>query len=301
MAGQDRQITDVTSKGDQFVWLETPTTDPAYFEWSLRTATLNSSGARELAHSRILTGGGRRYISDTGGPSPVIIGDWVYWATAVPTTGTPTLTSKADWEFDILRARLSGASKVETFVRNAVMPAAAGKSLAYAAYDRGYASKYEIHLKSLSGAESDRILVGGYRSGSSFLTTLAASGSTVAWTVSSPDLEKEGWDAGKTKPGQVFVMDTSTGSITTIVTADDSASSNTLAFTRNGLVWGNGSGNGDPTEYYFNPVDGRLSKLGKQEGLSAVYADPATDLVQWASGTDRKSGRIEWHEGRLAN
>jgi hypothetical protein len=299
LAGQDRQITNVASQGDRLVWMETPTTEPAYFEWSLRTASLDGSGVRELAHSKILTGG-RRYIADTGGQAPVMVGDWVYWATAVPTTDTPSETKKADWEFDILRTRLSRASKVETVERNAVMPVAAGGSLAYAAYDGNSSGTYVIHLKNVSGDGSDRVLASGVRSGSSFLTGLAASGSTIAWTVSSPDLQKDGWVPGKTKPGQIFVMNTSTGSVTSVVTQDETEGSGTLAFTRTGIVWGNGSANGDPTEYYLNTTDDHLFKLGKQTGFSVVYANPLTNLVQWAAGSD-KTGDIEWREGNLAD
>jgi hypothetical protein len=297
LAGRDRQITDAVIQGARMVWMETPSTDPGYFEWSLRTSLLSGSGLRELAHSKILQGG-RRFIADTGGQAPVIIGDWVYWATAVPTTDTPREV-KADWEFDILRTRLSRASKVQTLVRNAVMPTVAGKSLAYASYAAAGSSKYAIHLKNVSGDGNDTVIVGGDRSRSSFLTSLAASGSMVAWMASSPDLTNDAWVAGKSKPGQVFVMNTSTGLITTIVTQDEVEGSGSLAFTKSGLVWGNGSGNGDPTEYYLNVRDNHLYKIGRQRGLSLVYSNPDADLVQWAEGINRKTAQIEWHEGTL--
>jgi hypothetical protein len=110
------------------IWVETPSTDLGYGEWSLRTADLRSHRVREIAHSRILKHGSR-LLDVFGGTYPVVIGDWVHWATAIPTVDSPDPQHEADWEFDIQRARLSKASATETVARNAVMPGALDDAL----------------------------------------------------------------------------------------------------------------------------------------------------------------------------
>ncbi|GLY28101.1 hypothetical protein Kisp02_14660 [Kineosporia sp. NBRC 101731] len=296
MAGAERQVMGATQAGDDLVWIETPSTDLAFLDWSLRTAKSDGSKTRELAHSQILKGDARP-LTVTGGTYPVVIGEWVYWAASVAITADPDPGTAEDWEFNILRTKLSEKSKVETVARNAVMPAVAGRDLVYAARQSETSDSYEIHRMAVSGDGSDEILIRGTVSGTSDIVDLAASESYVAWGVRSPEVGEEGWSR-KSLPGQIFAMDLATEEVSTVVTADEVGSAN-LSLTKTGVLWGNGSGNGDPTEYYLNMPTHKLFSLAKNQGHSAVAGDPAHDTVMWAKGTDAKTHRSLWHVAEL--
>jgi hypothetical protein len=91
-----------------------------------------------------------------------------------------------------------------------------------AAYHRSKPNVYEIHRLEVANGNTDRVLVRGYRSGTSWITNLAASGKLVVWTAQSPSLAKEGWVPGESIPGDLFVLDTVTGFVTKVVTKDES-------------------------------------------------------------------------------
>ncbi len=114
----------------------------------------------------------------------------------------------------------------------------------------------------------------------------------------SPEVKDTGWRK-TSQPGQIFVMDTASGEITTVVTADEVNANTSLDLTRTGVVWGNGSGNGDATEYYLNASLGKIFKVGKYLGYSVVQADPAHNSLMWAEGSDKKTHRAVRHEGEV--
>jgi len=297
LAGAERQVMSIAQAGDRLVWLETPTTDLSFMEWSLRTARTDGSDLRELAHSQTLDGAARP-LPTTGGMYPVVIGDWVYWAASVATTSAPDPQDEADWEFNILRTKISTSSTVETVAKNAVMPAAIGDDLIYAARESMSSNNYEIHRMAVSGDGTDEILVEGARSGSSDIIDLAASEDFLTWGVRSAEVGDEGWTKSDA-PGQIFVLDLNTDQITTIITADEVGGYGHLALTRTGVLWGNGSGNGDPTEYYLNMTTKKLFSLAKYRGNSSVMADPDDDTVLWTKGTDATTHRSIWHMAEL--
>ena len=301
LRGRMRQITEATQTGPHLIWVETPSAELDFAEWSLRTTTVGPGRqvVRELAHSPELKGESR-LVDVVGGTDPVVIDDWVYWATAVPTVTSPRPDHQADWEFDVQRTKLSVPSKVETVVRNAVMPTGLDHALVYATFDPATPNTYEIHRRDVGPGQADRILVRGYRSGTSWITNLAARGRLVVWTAQSPGLAEEGWVPGETTPGQVFVLDTASGKVTRIVTEDAVGSNGSIAFTRRGIAWGNGSGNGDPTEYVLDLADLSLVELGQQQGASEVMASPGNDVVLWSSNPDEASATVVWHRATLA-
>ncbi|MCD5314758.1 hypothetical protein [Kineosporia babensis] len=298
LAGSERQVTALTQVDDRLVWIESPSTDILFMEWSLWTAGVDGSAARELAHSQVLKGAARP-LPVTGGTYPVVIGEYVYWAATVATTTTPDPQAEKDWEFNVLRTRLSGKGKVETVAKNAVMPARAGGDLIYAAQEERASDTYEIHRKAVSGDGRDEILVRGSRVGTSDIVEVASSEAYLAWAVRSPEIGDEGWNSKESQPGQIFVMDLDTTEVTTVITADDVGGSGKLSLTRTGVLWGNGSGNGDPTEYYLNMATKRLFWFAKNRGNSSVEGDPAHDFVMWTKGSDPKTHRSLWHLAQL--
>jgi hypothetical protein len=281
LAGAERQATAMTQAEKHLVWTETPSTDLMFEEWSLR-----SSQTGELAHSRILKGDARP-LPATGGTYPVVIGDWVYWATSQATTPSPDPGLKKDWEFLVLRTRLSGKGKVQRVADNAVMPAAAGDDLVYATYDPASPAVYEIHRKAVSGDGKDEVLVRGGREGQMDITELAASRVSVVWMVSAP---KKGKD-------QMFVLDLRTGEVISLDSGDSSTGPG-ISFTRTGVLWGTSDRDGG-IEYYLNPATWDLFSFAASRGLSVVRGDPAHDTVMWVEGRDPRTRRGLWHVAEL--
>jgi len=284
--GQAEQVPFVVRSGDRVVWLQTPGTDVESAAWSLQTADLRTHQVRELARSGLPKNGHDADAFDDYA-SPVIIGDWVYWDSQIPARHGST-ASKPKWDDAIRRARLSQPSAVQTVVRGAGHPVNLDGALGYVVSDDSKPHGYEIHRRTVPGGQADRVLVRGYSPGESGLTDLAAAGKLLAWTASSPSRTKEGegWEAGKSTPGVLFVLDTSTGALTKVITKDEASSQESIAFTRRGVVWGNGSGVGDPGQYVLDLATGTLQKLGSNEGLSEVLANPATDEVLWRTGSE---------------
>ena len=298
LAGRWRQFADVGVFGDLIVWTETPSTELEYAEWALRAVSRRGGPVREIGHSPVLSGTGR-LPSVVDGNRPVIIGDRVYWATAVPLVNDPNPARGEDWDFVIESKNLSGRGLVEVVAHNAVMPAASGGRLVYGTYDRTRSDIYEIHQKDVVGSGADVVLVRGYRSGTSWITNLAAGGRWVVWTAQSPGLGREGWVSGETTPGDLFVLDTHTGRIDRIVTEEEMGANASIAFVKDGVVWGGGSDNNGGGQYHYSPEKGRIDKLGQNVGLSLVIADPGGESVMWASD---KSGNaaVVWMSAKLA-
>jgi hypothetical protein len=300
LQGRLRQVGQVVQAGHRLLWTESPSTDLAFNEWSLRSVDTTTGKIHEIAHSAYLKPGGR--IPDVvGGTYPVVIGDWVYWATAVPRSADAQPDKRGDWSFDIQRTRLDGRAPVETVARNAVMPAALDGALVYASYRLSAPNVYEIHRQDVVDTAQDRVLVKGYRSGTSWLSNLAASGSLVVWTAQSTSLGAKEDDKGANgpTPGELFVLDTSSGQVTRVITQDSAAINGSISFTRRGVVWGNGSGSGDPGEYVLDLVAGRIQKLGECEGLSRVMGRPDSDTVYWVRDPG-DSPKIYWQKGTLS-
>ena len=180
------------------------------------------------------------------------------------------------------------------------MPDALGDSVVYAAYGSGTPGVYEIHRQAVDGDRADRVIAKGYRSGTSWLTNLAASGHLVAWTAQSPSLAKEGWVDGDSLSGRLFVLDVSTGEVTAVVTRNEAGANASVEFTRSGVAWGNGSGSGDAGEYVLDTGTATLRRLGSNAGLSAVIADPGTDEICWATA-GRGARDIRWRHDALTS
>ncbi|MCE0537786.1 hypothetical protein LWF15_20030 [Kineosporia rhizophila] len=298
LKGAERQSDGMKRVGDRLVWMETPSTDLMFQEWSLRTAETDGSGVRELAHSQPLKPPARP-LPVFGGTDPVVIGDWVYWAATVATTLTPDPAAEKDWEFNILRTKLSGRSKVETVAKNSVLPAAAGGDLVYVTRTPGASKGYEIRRRAVSDGGTEKTIVRGIPYGETEIVDLVASDSYVAWGVSAPKVGEAGWSS-KSEPGQIFVLDLATHEVGTVIAADEVAGQRNLSLTRTGVLWGNGSGNGDPTEYYLNMSTRKLHSIAEQRGYSVVKGDPAHDTIIWAKGTNKQTQRMLWHMAELS-
>lgn len=73
----------------------------------------------------------------------------------------------------------------------------------------------------------------------------------------------------------------------------------TISFTRRGVAWGNGSGNGDPSEYVLTVNTGKLEKVGQQQGFNVIRGNPATDTILWAFNPDEEAVMVVWQRGTL--
>ncbi|MFZ1410256.1 MAG: hypothetical protein WAS07_02225 [Micropruina sp.] len=258
--------------------METPSTDLDFQEWVIR-ATGPDGQVRELARSPSLPGG-QRFPDCLGGTKPVILEDWVYWATAVPTVPGPRVGQPSDWSISVQRTRLSVASGVETVAEGAVLPAVLGDSVVFAQRRLDTPDVYEIR-RLLSGG-GDELLARGHVVDGYHLSNLTAGNGTVAWTVGRVV-------SGETPgAGFLFSLNTRTGGLTRVALSSDGGVGGTLAMSRLGPVWGSGSGIGDDGEYLLRVAHGDVIRLAVSEGHGVVYANPGSAVIGWAEPGEQR-------------
>jgi hypothetical protein len=187
----------------------------------------------------------------------------------------------ADWSWQIQRHRLNGRGTTQTIATNAALAATAGDDLFYATGSTGPAGKthYVIHRRH-GGTGPDQQIVHGWGTGTARISNLTAGDGRVVWTVNAPDAAK-GWFKGENLPGHIYVLDLTSSQVTQIVTKDEAGENYSFAFGPRQLLWGNGSGNGDPSEYLLELDTGKLYRLGAMFGLSSVLASPNGSLISW--------------------
>ncbi len=283
MKGRNRQIFGATSNGRDVVWVETPSTDLGLIEWSIRSYQASTGTVREIAHSPVLSHGDR-YVDIDSGTYPRILGAYAYWATAVSKSSRPDPARVKDWGFAIERARLDGRGKVQTVATQAAYVAVADGALFYATrIGAGKAFRgYVLHRRA-GGDGPDEPLVRGTVNPGSTLANLAAGSGQLVWTVNTPDYDSS-FAQGRSTPGRIYLLDLATRQVTQIVTADDAGPNSSFAFGPGRVLWGNGSGNGDPSEYVLELGTGQIFRLGAQRGYSVVYAERTGSKIIWYDG-----------------
>jgi hypothetical protein len=297
LRGRMRQITAIGAGDGHLVWVETPSTDLVHHEWVLRGCRIGSCVVRTLARSAPLTGDSR-LVDVFGGNRPVVLAGHVYWATAVPLVRRPDPGSAAHWSFDVQRVRLDGRGRATTVARDAVLPTAADGALFYVT--KGTAGGdgvpwYRIHRRQ-AGTGTDQVVVTGPMRGEARITGLVAGSGWLAWTVSSERVGDQGWDPGTSRPGHVYLMDPATDRVVEVTTADNTGLNGSLALGPGRLLWGNGSGNGDPGQYLVDLDRFTLWRLGENRGASLVLTDPRSPRVLWATDCGSGAGTC-WREG----
>lgn len=299
LKGKMRQITSVDADERYVVWVETPSTELNYCEWVIRVYDGKSKKVRTIARSQLLKGKSR-LICTYGETRPLILDEYAYWSTAVALIGQPSPKQKNHWSFDIQRARLDGRSEVETVVQNGVLPAVDGEALYYATNSLSESLKpvsYEIHRRIQGEASTDEVLVSGATKGDSRITNLSAGDGSVVWTVSSERIGKEGWDPDLSKPGYLYVMSEARRSATRVTLGDPGSVNYSIGIGKRRVVWGNGSGNGNPGEYLLDLERSELWKLGENQGASLVLTAPTAQHVVWATECPADPQMVCWRSG----
>jgi hypothetical protein len=87
----------------------------------------------------------------------------------------------------------------------------------------------------------------------------------------------------------LYVMDLARGQVTMIVTKDEAGGNGSFAFGPGILLWGNGSGNGDPSQFVLDIGTGQLYRLGAARGFSLVMATSTTPWISWGKDCSTKS------------
>jgi hypothetical protein len=299
LRGKMRQITSVEADERYVVWAETPSTELNYCEWVLRVYDSKSKKVRTIARSQLLKGK-YRLICTYGDTRPLILDKYAYWSTAVALVGQPNPKQKSHWSFDIQRARLDGSGEVETVVQNGVLPAVDGNALYYVTNSVSESLKpvaYDIHRRTQGEASSDEVIVSGVTKGDSRVTNMSAEDGNLVWTISSERIGKEGWDPDVSAPGHLYVLNEKQRTTVKVTLRDPASINYSIAMGAGRVMWGNGSGNGNPGQYLLDLQSFKLWRLGENQGASLVLTAPATGHVMWAVECPSSPQFVCWRSG----
>jgi hypothetical protein len=301
MKGSARQIIGAAMTSKHLAWVETPSTDLNYCEWSVRIRDMATGTTRQISHSPVLQGG-RRILRVFGETRPFVVGDHVHWAANTPLTSRPDPAEPSDWRYELLQARTDGTGGTTVLARGAALPAVDSGSVYYATTTTAPERSFRIHRHRLSagGPSSDTVVASGRLRGEAALTNLSAGQGRLVWTVSSPDAGQE-WDANTDAPGHLFVMNTATRDVLDVTTADLALGNYSIAFGPDRVLWGNGSGNGDAGQYLLDLRTLRLHRLGRTQGFSTVLSAPGSARIMWGTACPGQgTGQICWRSARWA-
>lgn len=111
----NRQAVFGTVRSDEYVWVETTSTDLIASNWRIFSASSKDAKSRLVARSEDVWDSSELPLT-SGEPAPVIGGDMVYWASTTEGTGT-------QWGSDILKKRVDGTGQLQVVAHKAVSPA----------------------------------------------------------------------------------------------------------------------------------------------------------------------------------
>lgn len=286
---QPRQAYEAVAHGESIVWLETKSTDLFYLDWKMYAARVGQRQPTLLADSFDLL------KSDEIPPPPgvkTLTTDGVHaWWTMVYRVKT-----QRGWDARIMVRDLAGRKALTVAVDKAKLPAATAGGVAYVRsrdVDSSMpANRYEIRLLN---AGTDTLITSGPLAKEEQVSTICASDTLLAWAVRSPSPPREN-PAALTR-GSLHVMMLAT-KVQRTIKLDDDAGGLSLGCGKTFIAWGNGSGNGDPSQYVFDVRTNKIWKLGELRGISAVLVSGT--MLAWAlspkSAQEAAPWRVtKWH------
>jgi hypothetical protein len=271
-----------TLTADHAVWFATSTPDAPFSDWAVIAHDRRRMTTRILATSGPSSAGA--VVREVpGGIVPVVRAGYAYWVAA---DTQPSTAGEGKPLIGIQRRRLDGKGPVEVVVQGAKLVVGWAEDLYYVrsadvAPDTAK-GRYEIH-RWREGR--DEVVAAGSLQGDSQVSALAAGPGSISWAVSGADSEL---------PGQLYTLDLAARSATEIVLKAGGGSTS-LDYAGTAVVWGNGSGWGDASEYLFDPAAKSLYRIGEQEGSSEVRGARDSRYLMWASA--EPSGRIFYRRG----
>ncbi|MGW1769637.1 hypothetical protein ACWCQL_37035 [Streptomyces sp. NPDC002073] len=259
-----RQVPYAQERNGVVVWTETATTNLSYFDWCVFRHDPKYHRTDLLGDSDSLTHG--KQLREAAGTSAVTLGTTrAYWATTYP------LREKDQFGTKVLAASLTGDPRIETAVDHAKLPRATADSLFYvrsADVSQGFPkNRFEIHR--IGADRHDRIVASGALAPQQLVSTLAVTDERVSWVVATA--------AGDSST--LYSLHLPTNKALTIPLAHAGGTDMFLRATDRLLAWG-GTDGGDAGQYAYDLKQGKLWKVGEQQGYSVIYT--AGDYLAWA-------------------
>lgn len=218
-ANTPRQSESTAINATHVAWVETPSTDLYFDDWSVFAADLESRETVALGSSHDILPGDTLPI--VGPYVYVTIGEQrAFWGTPYPKGEIGSDGHYGEFGLEILARSLDGSGALQVVADGAILPAATpGDCVVFARVagtDPAIGDGTYV-ISEICGAGDEVRLVEGEMGPSGKVTDLAAGDGIVTWGISDDD------EAGATARADVLVLDRSTGSITDIgqTEADD--------------------------------------------------------------------------------
>ena len=264
-----RQVTAADHDGSDVVWVETTSTDPGLFDW---TVWASSGKGRHQVDGSARLGPADRQKRVFGMTEPVVAAGRTFWAAA--TAGTDAA---------VLSAATTGSQPGAKSIGAAGLPAVSQDTL-YFVRSSSVGSEggtTRIVARDL-GSNDERVVAQADLGSAKVVTRLVASDHHLAWVVS---------DAAA-GASVLFVKDLRSGTTRGIRMNHPGLQTMALGLSDRLVVWGNGSAEGDAGEYALDLEDGSIWRLGDQPGFSVAFVDGNT--VAWADLPQRpeSGGRL---------
>ncbi len=274
-AAQSRghQVTAADHDGSDVVWVETTSTDPGLFDW---TVWASSGKGRHQVDSSARLGPSDRQKRVFGMTEPVVAAGRTFWAAATAGTDAAVLSSAT-----------TGSQPAATSIGAAGLPAVSQDAL-YFVRSSSVGSEggtTRIVARDL-GSNDERVVAQADLGSAKVVTRLVASDHHLAWVVS-------GAAAGASV---LFVKDLRSGATRGIRMNHPGLQTMALGLSDRLVVWGNGSAEGDAGEYALDLEDGSIWRLGDQPGFSVAFVDG--DTVAWADLPKDPKGAADFRVAR---
>lgn len=270
--------------GDDFLWLETSSTNLDWEDWRL----MRSKGG--VADPEISSSSLDYFATETppavsGGYTTISVNDLqVAWNTSDPVTGQPLVLVQDD-----------GA--ISEHGDGAWLHSADDEAIFYVQGSGDHRAEgggeFTIIRIPGNGADEEEVLGVTLPPDRETISQLAVYGDTLAFTVPAR-LEADGFSKSD---AQIYVVDLAAGTAIVIQTAGDGADTASLDVSDGFVAFGNGSSNGDSGQYVLALDAMVLLRLGDAEGRSYIGADG--DVVAWT--TELPSDRLGVRVAKFAS
>ncbi len=209
--GPARQSEFVASTATHVAWVETPSTDLQFDNWSVFAADIATGKSVALGSSRDVLPDDTLpiigpYISVTAGP------DMAWWGTPYPKGEKGPDGHYRDFGLKVVARALDGSGELETVADGAILPSASGGDCVVIARVHGTDPSVEegtYVIAEICGAGPETRLATGSLGAQGSLSALAAGDRTIAWAM---------WDAkdGMATRVDVIVLDRETGTTSAV-------------------------------------------------------------------------------------
>lgn len=257
---RDHQVAAADHDGDDVAWVETTSTDPGLFDW---TVWASDGKSRHEVDSSARLGPADRQKRVFGMTEPIVADGRTFWAADVPGDGA-----------SVLGASTTGPKPGVSTIAAAGLPAVSSDALHLVRSPAVGSDDDTTRIIARDLASGKERVLAHADLGSRVVTRLVASDHHLAWVVS---------DAAA-GTSQLFVRDLGSGVTRGIRMNHPGLQTMSLGISDRLVVWGNGSAEGDGGEYVLDLEDGSVWRLGDQPGFSVAFVDGST--VAWADLPD---------------